>query len=70
MPFLVTMFTNRDGNYPCSRLGLITSLYNHGCEPNIVQNEYDDGIVVRTIKPIREGDQLYVSYFPGITDYL
>ncbi|KAL3290275.1 hypothetical protein HHI36_023623 [Cryptolaemus montrouzieri] len=43
------------------------SLFNHSCDPSIVRYNIGNTLVVRTIKPIREGDIIYENYGPMYT---
>lgn len=43
---------------------LIAPLINHSCDPNIKFVSYDDKIVYFAIRPIKAGEQLFMSYGP------
>ena len=38
------------------------NLINHDCDPNCVAVSCGPNIFVRAIKPIKEGDELFISY--------
>lgn len=42
---------------------LIASFFNHSCAPNVVTICVDNRIIGITIRPIKAGDQLFISYF-------
>lgn len=46
----------------CFGLYLFGSLLNHSCAPNVLAKEFDDKNVFFVIRPITEGQQLFISY--------
>lgn len=53
----VTAFTHLTDLQP-----LMASYFNHSCEPNIVTFAHDDLHVAVAVRPIKQGEQLFVSY--------
>lgn len=47
------------------KMGLVTSLFNHSCAPNIFNGLNGDTDVFITVRPIKKGDQLFVTYKLG-----
>lgn len=45
-----------------SKLYLLTSYFNHSCLPNIIKLEKDNVAVCKTLVPIKEGAQLFLTY--------
>lgn len=39
----------------------ILSLINHSCDPNVVRHSYRDTIVLRSIKPLKKGEQVLIK---------
>lgn len=47
------------------KMGLVTSLFNHSCAPNIFNGLNGDTDVFITTRPIKKGEQLFVNYKLG-----
>lgn len=52
-----------------SGLWLKESMFNHSCSPNCVWRCIGDHMFVTSIKPISEGDELFISYVPEVMSY-
>ncbi len=48
-------------------IDLMTSYFNHSCIPNVVRLEKQNFTVIKTIAPIRKGDQLFITYLEAFT---
>lgn len=46
-------------------LCLFGSLFNHSCAPNVSRISYNDKIVFMTTRPVKIGEQLFISYGPS-----
>lgn len=44
------------------KLGLVSSLFNHSCAPNLLNIADDDKKICITMRPVKKGQQLFVSY--------
>lgn len=42
---------------------LFLSLFNHSCDPNIFVEFIDNKFVSYIIKPVKEGEQLFIGYW-------
>lgn len=66
-------FRESDGWYAKtigSGLCLFASLFNHSCDPNISRVTFDNKIAFIVARPVKAGDQLFISYgysFPRMT---
>ncbi|XP_031631841.1 SET and MYND domain-containing protein 4-like [Contarinia nasturtii] len=68
-----TQITNFNSNHVSSRpkdevdfyqqIGLTLNFFNHSCAPNVSMNERNGNSVYVTIRPIKKGDELFISYF-------
>lgn len=47
------------------KMGLVTSLFNHSCAPNIFNGLNGDTDVFIAVRPIKKGDQVFVTYKLG-----
>lgn len=45
------------------QIGLMTKYFTHSCGPNVLMSERDGVSIYTTIRPIRKGDELYITYF-------
>lgn len=52
----------REPNY--AALFVALSRFNHSCDPNAINDASRDMAVVRVVRPIDEGDEIYISYVP------
>lgn len=58
--------SNVFANEKAESLYMLTSLFNHSCEPNI-SNRYNRNYMhCKTIKPVKKGDQLFISYIDNL----
>lgn len=46
----------------CSMVFLLISIINHSCTPNVITTVINNQMICRTIRPIRRGEQLFISY--------
>lgn len=44
------------------KLNLLTSYMNHSCIPNVIMLNRDNITVAKSVLPIKEGEQLFISY--------
>ncbi|XP_055307691.1 SET and MYND domain-containing protein DDB_G0273589-like isoform X2 [Sitodiplosis mosellana] len=58
--FLVIL-NNAHGNNSYQSVGAIFSMFNHSCTPNVMQF-FDGKQHLVTIRPVKKGDQLFISY--------
>lgn len=52
-----------------SSVGLISSLFKHGCDPNIGRTTLDNKTVFSVIRPIKAGDELLMSSGPEFLNF-
>lgn len=57
--FLLSMGFRREGD----AIPLFGSLINHSCDPNVQTILVDNEVVYMVIKPLKEGEQLFISYW-------
>ncbi|THV03035.1 SET domain-containing protein [Dendrothele bispora CBS 962.96] len=49
---------------------LFASLFNHSCDSNAEWTCIGDVMVIRAIRPISKGDEIYIAYVPGSRPFL
>lgn len=58
-------FGSEDEDSRIESLLLLTSYFNHSCLPNVAKLSRGNLSVIKTILPIKQGEQLYLSYING-----
>lgn len=51
----------------CAMVFVVISILNHSCAPNVLTTTINNRMICRTIRPIRRGEQLFISYFNDLT---
>jgi hypothetical protein len=59
-----------EGQMIGSCLDIVGSLMNHSCDPNAFVFHEGSELRVRSLKPIRAGEEITQSYYDGDTDVL
>lgn len=60
--------TTKDNQLEITEIAPLACLFNHSCAPNVFNHVIDNRVVFITIRPIKSGEQLFISYLGEDTD--
>lgn len=55
-------FSETDAQFNVASIACVLSLVNHSCAPNLINFAVDNREVCVTIRPVKKGEQLFISY--------